>query len=367
MTGQRGFRQPDNSEHAIKMMIDTPIARISAGRNHLIALDVEGQIYSYEDLHNPPKRINFMESWIIKSDPYSSSTEVGKVRKVVGGWDCSGALVYGHGLLIWKHDKRISGTNGIGEDGRLVQESLITPPILDPQEHQRTTILEREKEIIDFILIEGFVVFVTAGGRVYCIEERDGVPVLPPVFLPHFSVHEPTDEEILDLKGYRNKKADRISGFFKKFAVYNRNGLVHVGDTDLLRRAVQNNCRPEVPVPEKDEIRPLAIPSLNKFGTIAQIVFGDYHSHAVTQDGKLLSWGVESQNCGCLGIGDLREAERRGVVWHWQNGTLDEAAEVFFQDPPHPKSCYPPRGEDGNPQWDAIGRAVLSQRLENPD
>lgn len=367
MTGQRGFRQRDNSGHATKMMIDIPIARISAGRNHLIALDVEGQIYSYESLQSPPKRIDFMESWIVKSDPYSSSTEVGKVRKVVGGWDCSGALVYGHGLLIWKHDHRVPGTRINIEDRRLVQESLITAPILDPQEHQRTTNLEREKEIIDFILIEGFVVFVTAGGRVYCIEERNGVPVLPPVFLPHFSVHEPTDEEILDLKGYRNKKADRISGFFKKFAVYNRNGLVHVGDADLLRRAVYNNRRPEVPEKEKDEIRPLAIPSLNKFGTIAQIVFGDYHSHAVTQDGRLLSWGVESQNCGCLGIGDHREAERRGVVWRWEDGTLDEAAEVFFQDPPYPKSCYPPRGEDGRPQWDAIGRAVLPQQFENPD
>lgn len=48
--------------------------------------------------------------------------------------------------------------------------------------------------------------------------------------------------------------------------------------------------------------RPIIIPQLQG-KNIKSIEMGDYHYLALTEDGSLLTWGLEPRGCGCLGLG----------------------------------------------------------------
>lgn len=342
------------------MKFSDPIVQISAGRNHLVALSSKGEIYSYIDLKSVPQRIMFPEHVIAPSNPYSKRPKHRQVRKVLGGWNCSGALLHGVGIIIWRHEGKAdiaqlqANFEGVKimQSDNWVQESHIKPPEVETTEEPLDSFRDAACQIVDFVILEDYLVFITASGKVYCVEMKDSLPSSDPILLEHFSTPDSEEGKIIDRAEVERKKIDRMSGFFSRFAVYNKHGLVHIGNSQILKHAVEDTRRAGSPDRNRQELKPLAMPNLKRFGTIVQIVFGDYHSHALTCDGTLLSWGVESQNCGCLGIGDHRESEKRGVVWQIGNGHLDEAAEVFFHDPPYPKSAYPVRTTDGVVNWD---------------
>lgn len=349
-----------SSKDPVKMKFPNPIVQISAGRNHLVALSSKGEIYSYIDLKSVPQRIMFSEHVIAPSNPYSKRPKHRQVRKVVGGWNCSGVLLHGVGIIIWRHEGKAdiaqlqANFEGVKimQSDNWVQESHIKPPEVETTEEPLDSFRDAACQIVDFVILEDYLVFITASGKVYCVEMKDSLPSSDPILLEHFSTPDSEEGKIIDRAEAEKKKIDRISGFFNRFAVYNKHGLVHIGNSQILKHAVEDTRRAGSPDRNRQELKPLAMPNLKRFGTIVQIVFGDYHSHALTCDGILLSWGVESQNCGCLGIGDHRESEKRGVVWEIGNGRLDEAAEVFFHDPPYPKRAYPVRSTEGVVNWD---------------
>lgn len=368
-----------SSKDPVQKKFPDPIVQISAGRNHLVALSSKGDIYSYIDLKDTPQWIRFLSYETVQSSPYPKPPRYGQVTKVVGGWNCSGALVHEGGIIIWRHegkaDPRQVSAKGvtIKESDNWVEDSHVPPPGLvlsdDKIMHSlgsrepHDPLKEMAKQIVDFIILENYLVFITVAGKVYCVELINALPASQSILLENFSTPDPQEGEIIDKAEAEKKKINRISGFFRRFAVYNQHGLAHVGNSEILKTAVEDTRRTASSDPSREELKPLAMPSLQRFGTVAQIVFGDYHSHALTHDGKLLSWGVESQNCGCLGIGDHEESERRGVVWENGNGRLDEAAEVFFHDPPYPRSAYPERTAEGVVDWDVELRKALDSSL----
>lgn len=357
--GSMNGQSSSSSKDPVQKKFPDPIVQISAGRNHLVALSSKGEIYSYIDLKGSPQRIRFLSQGIAQASPHSKSPKHRQVTKVVGGWNCSGALVHEVGIIIWRHegraDLRLVQANNkdmpILQSDNWVDESYVQPPDIG-EDSSDELLQEKARQIVDFVILEGYLVFITMAGKVYCVEMTDNLPASRPILLEQFSTPDSDEGEIADKAEAEKKKIDRISGFFRRFAVYNQHGLVHIGNVEILKAAIQDTRRTSPSNPLREELRPLAMPSLQRFGTIAQIVFGDYHSHALTHDGKLLSWGVESQNCGCLGIGDYKESARRGVVWDGGNGSLDEAAEVIFHDPPYPRNAYPKRSAEGEVIWD---------------
>lgn len=358
--GSMNGQSSSSSKDPVRMKFPDPIVQISPGRNHLVALSSKGEIYSYIDLKGVPQRIMFSEHVIAPSNPYSKSPKHRQVRKVVGGWGCSGALLHGVGIIIWRHEVKADMTQlranfegvKIMQSDNWVQESHVKPPEVEPlEESVEDPFRDAACQIVDFVILEGYLVLITANGKVYCVELKDSLPSSYPILLKHFSAPDPEEGKTVDRAEAEKKKIDRISGFFQRFAVYNKHGLVHIGNSEILKHAVEDTRRAGPPDRNRQELKPLAMPNLKRFGIIVQIVFGDYHSHALTSDGTLLSWGVEPQNCGCLGIGDYIESERRGVEWEGGNGRLDEAAEVFFHDPPYPWSAYPERTAEGVVSW----------------
>lgn len=357
--GSMNGQSSSSSKDPVKMKFPDPIVQISAGRNHLVALSSKGEIYSYIDLKSIPQRIMFSEHVVAPSNPYSKRPKHRQVRKVVAGWNCSGALLHGVGIIIWRHEGRADTTQlrtnfegvKIAQSDNWVLESHVKPPGTETIEESVDLFRDAACQIMDFVILEGYLVLITASGKVYCVEMRDSLPSSDPILLEHFSAPDPEEGKIIDRAEAEKSKIDRISGLFKRFAVYNKHGLVHIGNSEILKHAVEDTRRVGSPDRNREELKPLAMPGIKRFGTIVQIVFGDYHSHALTSDGKLLSWGVEPQNCGCLGIGDHKESEKRGVVWEAGNGRLDEAAEVFFHDPPYPRSAYPGRTAEGVVNW----------------
>lgn len=54
---------------------------------------------------------------------------------------------------------------------------------------------------------------------------------------------------------------------------------------------------------DDEKFRLTIIPELQN-RSIVDVAVGDYHFLALTVDGELLSWGLELQKNGCLGLGD---------------------------------------------------------------
>lgn len=311
MNGQRVLRSPHrlqkltfpaeahDDEHA------TAIRHFSAGRSHVLALSDTGRIWSWSDANEPAICIK-LAGLHIKEIPSAhvdqqQSSSNGLARQVVAGWSRSSAYVHGVGIVVWD----------IAEGRNLDAE---TPPSLEHTEVPKTgyrrvkdTSGESEYEkalgaevgcVLNYIILENFVVFNTDLGKVFCGQFGDGNIV----------------ETIIELCQLRTEEASQfdVQGSFRRFAVFS-NGEVITADQDYLEACWEARHTD----PEQAEIQGLKkIPAL-QHKDIIQVAFGDYHYLALHSRGKITSYGAEMSACGALGLGDGTNngGHARGVVY----------------------------------------------------
>ncbi|CUS09757.1 unnamed protein product [Tuber aestivum] len=280
-------REPDSTA---EIKFPEPIFQLSSGRGHLIALSNKGRVYTCVNKTQGVQRVDFCVT-VNDSDPgYLTPDKIGKVaedigwaKKVVGGWDCCAALISGIGIVVWEpSDLGEADAMCYRPSMRIINgtDYLEKPPKGIPAE----ALAKVRKhgsigEIIDFVLGEGYLVFLTITGKVFAMR---GFDQEAPVELVHFSSPE------------GQSPVNRISGNFRRFAVFNKEGVVRVGDVDI----VSNNVKGKA-----EGIKPIGRPDFTGY-KIVDIAFGDYHGLALTDEGRILSWGTESQMCGSLGLGD---------------------------------------------------------------
>ncbi|OCK80721.1 hypothetical protein K432DRAFT_381939 [Lepidopterella palustris CBS 459.81] len=276
------------------------IRQFSSGRSHVLGLSDSGRIWSWYDATQSSLHVKFLH---IDINEDSANTEAGptgteqsrlagRVRKVVAGWSLSSAYIYGTGIILWSPVRRPHGQDDL--DTMLVMASVVVPKT----NYQRRTHYSRESDqdhalgeevgsVVNFLLLEHFVVFATDIGKVFSAR----------IF---WDGDDGSVPEIMELKALRNGKgtASDVQGSFRSFAVF-KNGEVTIAYQSYLEACWESRLDDF----EQNEIPGLMkIPALQHKDVIS-VAFGDYHFHALHSTGHITSYGKEPQGCGTLGLG----------------------------------------------------------------
>ncbi|KAF8249576.1 RCC1/BLIP-II [Wilcoxina mikolae CBS 423.85] len=314
---------------------ETRIRQISSGRSHLLALSSSGKVWSVRGSGGTaePALIRFVSK--------DGNLEDSSCKKVVAGWSASGALVEGSGIYLWFDDAQQVNEPSLmsGYDPQYVRMVDINGiPYFSPYAWSSLRPqgkLYKEDPVVDFTIGEGFVIIVTSSGKVFAVAFTDLLDddvAVAPMELLNFSAPQ------------GQPRIDRVEGRFRKFAVFNKNGLVHIMETDNLESAREVTLAAAgaqvsyLDAMKTDAISPRIIEGLDKYN-IVDVAFGDWHCLALTDTGKVLSWGTESQGCGSLGLGPREEAQNRGVQWVPNRDGILNIPQIVNFDHPYSEAC----------------------------
>ncbi|KAF2260137.1 RCC1/BLIP-II [Lojkania enalia] len=265
---------------------DTAILQFSAGRSHILGLSDSGRIWSWYEVLKPALNVKFLNIEIED-----------RVRKVVAGWSCSSAYIHGIGIVLWDPVRRERTEDET--DTMLVMETVEVPMT----SYRRVKGAARKSEeqvvlgkdigaVVNWIVLEHFIVFVTDIGKVFCCKLGGRNRV----------------DGILELDGLRNESGtpSDVQGSFRRFAIF-KNGEVIISDQEYLE-ACWNAKTHNLDQVGLEGLK--RIPSLQHNDVIA-VAFGDYHFLALHSNGKITSYGTEMQACGALGLGGDGDPEGR--------------------------------------------------------
>jgi SCF-associated factor 1 len=227
----------------------------------------------------------------------------GHVKQVVAGWSRSSAFLHGIGIVVWDPVERDHGNEGT--DTMLVMEHTEVPKSGYQrikgahQSNEERALGEEVGVVLNYIMLEHFVVFSTDNGKVFCgrFGEKNKI------------------DDILELRQVRNEKgaALDVQGSFRNFAVFRNDDEVITIDQNYL----EASWTTQHDNPEQTGIQGMKkIPALQRSGVIS-VAFGDYHYLALHSTGKITSYGTENAACGALGLGDEASStgQARGIVY----------------------------------------------------
>lgn len=261
---------------------DTRIISVSSGREHFIALDNNSQIYTWDsgNIDKTGVKLLFKDLKIDNSVNY--------VTKISAGWNLSACHINQVGIIIWYNRKPV--TKESNENGTMESEAYYVK-------------VPYTKKIIDFIALNDFILYINEDGKLfrfnlwaegYANGEIDSLLIEDSIEINKFN------QWLIDYNnrfGGKNALYTKLSGCFNNFAIFTNDGNVLLGNKDIAQFYYEGN---EDDQPEK--YNPIIIDELQN-QHIIHVVMGDYHYMALTDKGELLSWGMESGECGCLGLG----------------------------------------------------------------
>jgi SCF-associated factor 1 len=281
----------------------TAIRQFSAGRSHILGLSDDGKIWSWYHAKKAALQVKFAhvelrERASVRSVAKQPSS-FGHVQQVIAGWSRSSAYVQGVGIVVW--DIVTRGTNDGDTDTMLVLENAEVPKTSyrrpkgkERESEDQRTLGEEVGAVLNYIVMEHFVVFATDVGKVFCGLFRDKNIV----------------DDILELTDLRsaNGSSVDVQGSFRRFAVF-KNGEVITADQEYLHQCWDARAT-------NSTYGGLhRIPALQNNDVIS-VAFGDYHYLALHSNGKISSYGTELQACGALGLGEEGpQGKARGVVY----------------------------------------------------
>jgi SCF-associated factor 1 len=237
----------------------------------------------------------------------------GKVKKVLAGWSHSSAYIYGYGIVIWNSVERDNDDDDDDEDAEqattdtmLVFEHVEVPKtryqrVKDThgESDDKRVLGEEVGAVLNYIMLEHFVLFITDIGKVFCAKIRENNRV----------------DDILELRSLRNDNHNNstldVQGSFRRFAVF-RGDEVITSDQDYLEACWSA---------KRNNLEQSGIPGLHKIpalqhNDVISVAFGDYHYLALHSNGKITSYGKELNACGALGLGGEDEGRARGIVYN---------------------------------------------------
>lgn len=265
---------------------------ISSGRLHFIGLDDRNRVYTW-DSGNYDWRVGVQ---IVFNGLH------GTITKILAGWNSSVCFMSGVGLIVWCCRDSIAPSST--ENGNQSEAHYVVIPDLT--------------SVIDFIALCDCVIYIKGDGELY----RYDTVLNEPSQSGMESSNTPYPIVGFNrwLSRYNKKNSvissfTKITGCYKSFALFTQAGLVLLGD--LHSSGSDSHGEPNV------------LPELQNTGVI-HVVIGDYHLLALTDKGDLLSWGLEPQSCGCLGLGyiphllkaDETSATQEGRNWRVHRPTL---------------------------------------------
>lgn len=261
--GTRRFVHPVKLQELNETQEKVPFRSISTGRGHVIGLARDGRVWHWSN-HITLQRVSLP----LERDE--------KVVQVVANWNYSSVLTdRGALFIIPKPDWIIPSQAQVEPAATTIVAPRIDFSSLYPGEQQ--------DEIVQLTGLDGYTLALTRSGRVLKlatghIEEFSHQPTHHVQELTHFGAKN--KEEVNERDGSMKRF---ITGNFDNFAVYTKDGRVLLGKVDAT-----------------SETQPEVLPGLQN-RDICKVSFGDYHCGAVTNGGKLLTWGNFSS--GALGHG----------------------------------------------------------------
>lgn len=237
------------------------ITSISSGRQHFVALDDEGRLLTWD---------TGMECWdigVYLSFPFA----FGRISRISAGWN-STACYFGNFGLVVVHSRKNSLITGQSDHW--------------PTAEAKFSIVPNLRSVIDFVALDNCIVFIDQSGSlktyVFPIEGATCGSIESLKSFDEWLIHR-------SLKKNSNVAFTKVVGCFKTFVVFTDDGLIVIG------KKQQHLFSMEIPEKLQNE-------------SIVDIVVGDYHYLAITKKGDLLSWGLELQSNGCLGLGSETDA-----------------------------------------------------------
>jgi len=310
-----GTRDPPTMRTVQFPVPDVKVYQHANGRKHIILLTERGEVWAITTTFSEiPLQVALPD--VKLGYPGHKQRQPGTVSKVVAGWNASGVLVEGHGItLLFSQSRRFD---------------LMGVPFLSGLD-----VVEDSDSVVDFAIGEHFLMAATASGKVFAANLADierNEPIAP--------------MQMLNFEAPAGRRPiNRVVGWFRKFALFNDDGLVHIVDAfqDLQasRQHLEAAGGPRGLSHNLNEMRtgattPTMVAGLEAY-TIVDVAFGDWHYLALTDTGKVLSWGTESRMCGCLGLGRSDVAKEKGLrLVGGFDGVLDTAQVVSF-DHPYPE------------------------------
>ena len=279
------------------------ISQFSSGREHILALNEDGEIISWD-------RINCKG---IKINSRHGGRFSGRPTRVVAGWGESSAYIPDIGIIYWK--PIATDTESEELDAKEVREKVI------PNTARYRTVEGNTVEVIAHVVLEGKIAWITSDSKVFSCA------------IGHQNQEdtEPT-ESAVQLPGYANDEDPirDIQGSFRHFVVFTESGRVLAGDidyvnvcssnaADIKRESYDDTLDASDPITwsNREQIearRPTDVLALQRTGVIS-IRFGDWHYHALHSNGQITSHGHEPESCGALGLGQAINGGRlRGLV-----------------------------------------------------
>lgn len=278
---------------------------ISCGRSHILALDEDDNIYTWDQ--------TFVAPGIRLTFPFTKNGVPNKVRKLAAGWNFSSALIDNVGIVVWFQDKiqPLPETySEIKADKKSNKSVEVTNYSIIPLTNQPAN---SDDSIVDIMAGDNFFVYLTKKGDLY----KFNIPSNHNDILTSSAIKLDLFTKELDKLSNGIGQFVKISGTYQYFAVLSDSEHVFIGSKDFTVRDA-----------------PIVIDELQKVGCIS-IATGDYHFLALLRGGKLLSWGRESQGCGSLGQGKFSDSSKRGMVKDGWDLILPKPQEIHIKDNGH--------------------------------
>ncbi|KAI5950276.1 hypothetical protein KGF54_005233 [Candida jiufengensis] len=258
------------------------ILSISTGREHIIALDDNNNIYTWDTGCNSNIGINII---------FDNIPQTSIITKIVAGWNLSACTIDNIGLVVWYTRSPLTKEQFDKQDYKSKAKYIIIP--------------NTKNNIVDFAVGADYVLFIRKSDqklyqfRINAHEyaNKDNNETIDDSELKRMIIPMNSFNDWKTSQSTKNILFTKLNSCFTNFIVFTNHDQILIGSNDHLLNPGSSSMDSENDIPQ-----PIIIPELQN-QNIKSIKIGDYHYLALTNDGSLLSWGQESRNCGCLGIG----------------------------------------------------------------
>ncbi|KLO11069.1 RCC1/BLIP-II protein [Schizopora paradoxa] len=304
----------------LRLELPNPVKTLSCGRKHSMALDSAGDIWTFVSWGRPFRLI---------TPAFDRTSPESTIVQVECGWTYNCALTASGEIYVWwpfgpvlrqiyelkMHEMDIERTKDahatdlgvipcVTWDLEHNPSRLPGLPRLPALEHPNLqTEAQTQIKIVKIAAMDNILIALTNVGHVLRFGEISDESSLAQgrwQYLPYFSdtieivkhrAFSDTTEGNTGLRSPTDVQITHISAHFNHFVAYST-GL----DSIVLRGSTET---------QEDNFAEI-IPEL-QYKSVISVVLGDYHSAALTENGKLYTWGAFSQ--GALGLGDPKDIE----------------------------------------------------------
>lgn len=250
---------------------------VSSGRSHFLALDENNNLYSWDSPNSDyGVRLSFKGLPSIDTNP---------IWKIGSGWDLNCIYVYKVGLIVWNKRDAL-------KKGELASDVYYT---IIPN----TSDISGPGRVVDFACCQGDCVFFITNDRKILWVYSNGIVQ---------QLRIPVEGEYV-----------KVTVCFTILALFTNEKCYTI---KIKNSKLDMSSLTELQLEESED-------------RIISLATGDYHTVALTSKGQIYTWGLESQLCGCLGLGSpesVIEEEHHGRWDSIRNMRVEQPTKVKLND-----------------------------------